>query len=66
MSARTVNVLIAAAIISGGILFGAVIQNLLLGLVLGGLLATGYGFARASWRRRDAGIFDEDDTGAQL
>ncbi len=66
MSARTVNVLIFIAIVCGGVLFGAVLQNILLGLVIGLLLATGYAFARASWKRRATGIYDEEDNGAQV
>ncbi|MBV0893952.1 hypothetical protein [Microbacterium sp. NC79] len=66
MSARTVSVLIFVAVVCGGILFGAILQNILLGLVLGLLLATGYALARASWKRRDTGIYDEEDNGAEI
>ena len=66
MSARTVSVLLFIAIVCGGVLFGAVLQNILLGLVLGLLLATGYALARASWRRHDTGIYDDEDNGAQV
>lgn len=66
MSARTVSVLIFVAVVCGGILFGAILQNILLSLVLGLLLATGYALARASWKRRDTGIYDEEDNGAEI
>ena len=66
MSPRMVSVLIFVAVVCGGVLFGAILQNVLLGLVLGLLLATGYALARAAWKRRDAGIYDEDDNGAQV
>lgn len=66
MSRRALNFWIAVAIICAGLLFGAVIQNLLLGVFLGALLAAGFIMARSSWRRQESGEMGEDDDGARL
>lgn len=66
MSQRTVTWLIGLAIVSACVLFGAVMQNLLLGLFIGILLAGGYLAARSSWKRQGPNGPDEDDDGARL
>ncbi|WP_405373917.1 MULTISPECIES: hypothetical protein [unclassified Microbacterium] len=49
-----------------GILFGLVMQNIWLGLVLAAAVSIGWLIAYESRRGRNQGIYDRDDDGAQL
>ncbi|MDL5351526.1 hypothetical protein [Microbacterium sp. zg-YB36] len=49
-----------------GVLFGMIMGNLWLGLVLAGAVSVGWLIAYESWRGHNTGIYDRDDDGAQL
>ena len=49
-----------------GVLFGMIMDNVWLGLVLAGAVSIGWLIAYESWRGRSTGIYDRDDDGAQL
>ncbi|MCK6080104.1 hypothetical protein KZX37_05645 [Microbacterium sp. EYE_5] len=51
---------------AGGILFGLVLQNVWIGLVLAAAISIGWLIAYESRRGRNEGIYDRDDDGAQL
>jgi hypothetical protein len=59
-------VLSAIGIVAGGILFGLIMQNVWLGLVLAAAISIGVVLAYNSRRGRNEGIYDRDDDGAQL
>jgi hypothetical protein len=59
-------VLSAIGIIAGGILFGLIMQNVWLGLVLAGAVSIGVILAYNSRRGHNEGIYDRDDDGAEL
>ncbi len=50
----------------GGILFGLVLQNVWIGLVLAAAISIGWLIAYESRRGRNQGVYDRDDDGAQL
>ena len=50
----------------GGILFGLILQNVWIGLVLAAAISIGWLIAYESRRGRNEGIYDRDDDGAQL
>ena len=49
-----------------GVLFGLIMSNVWLGVVLAGAVSIGWLIAYESWRGRNVGIYDRDDDGAQL
>lgn len=59
-------VLSAIGIIAGGILFGLIMQNVWLGLVLAAAVLIGVAIAASSRRGHNEGIYDRDDDGAEL
>ncbi len=56
----------AVLVFAAGILFGLVMQNVWLGLVLAAAVSIGWLIAYQSRRGRNEGIYDRDDDGAQL
>jgi hypothetical protein len=59
-------VLGAVLVFAGGILFGMVMQNVWLGLVLAAAISIGWLLAYQSRRGHNEGIYDRDDDGAEL
>lgn len=49
-----------------GALFGAIMSNIWLGLVLGVVISIGWLIAYESWRGQTVGLDDPHDDGAQL
>ncbi|MFT4305876.1 MAG: hypothetical protein QM604_03185 [Microbacterium sp.] len=49
-----------------GVLVGALLGNIWLGLLLAFVVSIGWAIAYESWRGRNVGIYDRDDDGAQL
>lgn len=51
---------------AGGIVFGLILQNVWVGLVLAAATSIGWLIAYESRRGRNQGVYDRDDDGAQL
>ncbi|MDZ8171699.1 hypothetical protein [Microbacterium xanthum] len=49
-----------------GVLFGLILQNVWLGVILAGAISIGWLIAYESWRGRHVGLDDPDDDGAQI
>ncbi|GAA1945337.1 hypothetical protein [Microbacterium aquimaris] len=49
-----------------GVLFGMILQNVWLGVILAGAISIGWLIAYESWRGRHVGLDDPDDDGAQI
>lgn len=56
----------AALVFVLGIVFGLVMNNVWLGLVLAAAISVGWIIAYESRRGRNEGVYDRDDDGAQL
>jgi len=56
----------SALLLALGVLFGIVMGNVWLGVLLAGAISIGWLIAYESWRGRSTGIYDRDDDGAQL
>ncbi|MFT4211630.1 MAG: hypothetical protein QM626_07120 [Microbacterium sp.] len=63
---RTTWILGTVVLFGIGILVGALLGNIWLGLLLAFIVSIGWAIAYESWRGRNVGIYDRDDDGAQL